>query len=95
MLATVQALVREGRWVPTFRAVAKAAELKLDQTDIQACVLALVAGDFHKTMESETVPGTMQDVYKRAYSGRRIYLKLQISTEPKTVVIQFKKDESR
>jgi len=42
-------------------------QLKFDSTDIEACVLALDGTDFSKTMESQTKPGLMQDVYRPVY----------------------------
>jgi len=54
-------------------------------------VLALVASDCKKTMESETKPGSFQDVYNCRYSGVWIYLKLRKSVNGDAVVIQFKR----
>jgi hypothetical protein len=85
-------------------AVNGAGALKLDEKDIVACVLALdcrprrEGGDFHKTMASNTRPGTFQDVYRPQYLGRRIYCKLQIMTTKRgdvAAVIQFKRDKSQ
>jgi hypothetical protein len=97
-LAELQSLVRARQWFATWEAVAQAGELRLDaDMDIEACVLALDAGDFYKTMESTAKPGTWQDVYKPRYQGHRLYVKLRLQTGStrKTVVIQFKKDQSK
>lgn len=95
-LAEMQALVRNRQWRATWEATAQAVALGLDDTDIEACVLALDEINFYKTMESTARPGTWQDVYKLNYLGRRIYLKLALQVLPsqRTVVIQFKKDKS-
>jgi motility quorum-sensing regulator/GCU-specific mRNA interferase toxin len=89
-LATIQKLVREGAYVITRTGLAGAAALGFDSEDICACVLALTAGDLHKTMESTDRPGAWQDVYKPVYCGVRIYVKLQIAITNRAVVIQFK-----
>lgn len=97
-LQELQALVRAGRWIATWEAVAQCGELRLDaEADIAACVLGLDATDFYKTMPSNANPGTFQDVYKPRYEGWKLYVKLRLQASPerKTVVIQFKKDKSK
>jgi len=41
-------------------------------------------------MESETVPGLWQDVYRPVFEGLAMYLKLQIAFDGLVVVISFK-----
>jgi hypothetical protein len=40
------------------------------------------------------VPGLWQDVYKITYMSMRIYLKIQMATDGKAIVISFKEDTS-
>jgi hypothetical protein len=91
-LANIKAHLRAGRVVLTHKALANAAELGFDRTDVHDCVLALDENDFYKTMESETCRGLMQDVYKPRYLSTPIYVKLQLTDV--AVVIQFKRDSS-
>lgn len=93
-LELAKGLVRLGEWSATKRAMLDASGMGFDPSDIRDCVLELAMSDFYKTAESETVPGTMQDVYKPIYCDVPIYLKLQIHEEKavarkKTVVISF------
>ena len=96
-LTEMQSLIVAGRWAATWDAQAHAISIELDaEADIKACVLALDDADFYKTMQSTVRRGTFQDVYKTTYAGHRIYLKLRLQENPrKTVVIQFKKDQSK
>lgn len=92
-LDSLKAEVKARRYRVTRVAVEGASALKLDDSDIEACVLALDEGDFYKTMKSETRTGLMQDVYKPTYLGITLYVKVQHDGIP--WVISFKKDESR
>ena len=92
-LAVVQQLVAAGKWTITHTAFAGASALKLDRTDVEACIAGLSLGDFHKTMESTGKPGQAQDVYRPTYLKVPIYLKLKLTDM--VVVISFKRDESR
>jgi hypothetical protein len=93
-LELIKTFVRLGEWIATKRAVMDASRMEFDPEDIRDCVLGVAPSDFYKTAESETRPGTMQDVYKPVYCGTHIYLKLQIHeeeaiTRKRTVVISF------
>jgi hypothetical protein len=93
-LELIKNLVRLGEWTPTKRAAMDASRMDFDPIDIRDCVLDVAPSDFFKTAESDTRPGTMQDVYKPIYCGTRIYLKLQVHeeeaiTRKRTVVISF------
>lgn len=98
-LTDIQALVLGGESGYRISRVARdgAAELRLDEKDIVACVCGLDDGHFYKSMPADSFPGRWQDVYKTAYDGFPIYIKLQISGPPdrRAVVISFKRDESR
>jgi hypothetical protein len=82
----------------TFRVTAKAfetaVEVLCDREDVRECVLSLTSRDFHKSMESETVPGSWQDVYKTNHHGFPVYLKLRLTERGAGLVISFKLDEN-
>lgn len=67
-----------------------AADLGLLYEHVVESVLLLEPGDFYKTMPSEQVPGSWQDVYRSTYRGLQLYIKLQINAAGLAVVIQFK-----
>ena len=46
--------------------------------------------DIYKTMPSKNNPGTMQDVYRSATRRDSLYIKFQLTTDHKAVLIQFK-----
>lgn len=54
-------------------------------------VMQLGPSDFHKTMPSDKVPGTYQDVYRKNINGVAIYIKLSKSLQGKGVIVSFKK----
>ncbi len=60
----------------------------------EAIILNITPHDFKKTMPSESIPGTFQDVYKKTLNGVKLYIKLQENPKGRGVVIQFKKDTS-
>jgi DNA-binding cell septation regulator SpoVG len=88
-LTQVLGLVRSRRWKPTDEAIHGAASLEMDVEDIRDCVLGLTLNEFYKTMPSERLPGTFQDVYHPEYSGQEIYVKVQV-IEAWATVVQFK-----
>ena len=95
-LAKVKALVSVGQFLLTGAAHSGLGELGFDPSDAEACVLALVASNFHKTMSSEQMPGLFQDVYKPSYCGHPLYVKLQIVPGKQAdgqyvVIISFKR----
>lgn len=88
-------MIKAGNYLIRQPALAGATALMLDPQDIESCVLELEDADFYKTMPSNKISGLMQDVYRPTYSGLHLYVKLQIGTFRKAVVISFKGDESR
>lgn len=82
----------------TFRVTTKAfetaVEVLCDKEDIRECVLSLTSKHFRKSMDSETVPGTWQDVYKTNHHGFPVYLKLRLTERGAGLVISFKLDEN-
>jgi motility quorum-sensing regulator / GCU-specific mRNA interferase toxin len=59
--------------------------------DIVEAVLALTAQDFYKSMESERMPGSWQDVYHLEFRGVSLYIKLQLGVGGRAFVVQFKR----
>ncbi|HET6762321.1 MAG TPA: type II toxin-antitoxin system MqsR family toxin [Longimicrobiaceae bacterium] len=90
-LGELQRLVLAGQYVVTYTALSGAAELEMDAGDIREAVLGLTVADFYKTMEAEAIAGRWQDVYRPMYEGVWLYVKLQLSRDGRTVVIQFKR----
>lgn len=89
-LGQFQGLVRGRRYQPTGEARSGLFAFgDWDEDDLVACILALQAADFHKSMPSRTMPGTWQDVYKPFHRSRPVYVKLQIN-ETWAIIIQFK-----
>jgi hypothetical protein len=92
-LKLIKELILLGCYQVTGRAASDAGEMGFDESDILECVDALTLDDFDKTMESETFPGSWQDVYKRECSGIQTYIKLQVvkpyKPDATTIVISF------
>jgi motility quorum-sensing regulator/GCU-specific mRNA interferase toxin len=53
-------------------------------------VCRLSHSEFYKSMESEKIKGTYQDVYYTYDEDVKLYIKLQISFDGKGVIISFK-----
>ena len=92
----MQAKIEIGHYQITRSARIGAAELEIDEEGIKECICNLTAVDFDKTVPSERVEGTFQDVYKTRFCGKPIYAKLSLAQGRgrRTVVISFKRDES-
>ena len=93
-LVGIQRLVRERQYRITVAARRGASALYLDESDVLDAVLGLRESHFYKSMQSRTISGLFQDVYRCRYQSRAIYVKLQISRAGDTVIISFKRDES-
>jgi len=92
-LEWVKQLFRQKHWFVTLTAQSSALDLGLDDEDIADCIMGcLTEAYFYKTMPAKKRSGRMQDVYRIAYQGRRIYLKLQVSKENWAVVVSFKEE---
>lgn len=73
-----------------------AGAMGMDEEDIKGCIQALTAADFYKTMPSEKVPDTYQDVYKTRWYGKPVYAKFSLSPHGgKAVVVSFKRDQTQ
>jgi hypothetical protein len=90
-LERVKSLVRTGRYSPTSDVLTSLIVLKLDEDDLVACILGLEPAVFYKSMPSKKMIGTWQDVYRPTYQGRRLYVKVRISDDARTIVIQLKR----
>jgi hypothetical protein len=49
--------------------------------DVEACLCALVPGDFHKSQEHLDLPGVWLDIYRPRFRGERMYVKFVIECE--------------
>jgi len=61
-----------------------------DEDEIVARVLLLKRNEFHKSMPSEKIPSSWQDVYHTKDGPTRIYIKLSITFNGKGAVVSFK-----
>ena len=92
-LQHLQQLVGQGELSGIITKAARegATECGLTIPEIVQAVLMLSPTDLHKTMESEKCPGTWQDVYHLRFHGTELYIKLQLSSDGRGVVVQFKR----
>lgn len=67
-----------------------AAALGWSDPEIVDCVQGLKMSDFYKSMTTHADSRVWQDVYRPKFLGEDLYVKVQISTDEKTVVISFK-----
>jgi hypothetical protein len=88
----MQRLVGQGRLSShiTIAALNGVSEANLGEADLVAAVLALMPEHFYKSMEAEKSPGHWQDVYHLPYQGVVLYIKLQIRSDGRAVVVQCK-----
>lgn len=95
-LARVRELARAGypHVIITRSATAGARALYMTAREIVDCVCDLTEDDYEQTLESISIPGTFQDVYKPRYHGFAIYLKVRMVEDRQTIVISFKRNES-
>jgi len=90
VLTEIQEKLRSGAFQITGTARRTATALGFDEKDVIACVLSLDHRDFYKSMESETVPGSWQDVYRPEFLGEMLYVKLSVLPTGWEIVISFK-----
>ena len=97
-LATIKRLVANNAWTMTDTAARDMTAMQLNTDDVRACIQMLddrplnQGGHFHKTMPSDKVPGTFQDVYYVTYCAQPLYVKLNRGRKG-ALVISFKPDE--
>lgn len=89
-LAQIQRLAKAKRYVVLSGARTGLFLLRWDEDDMVDCILGLGRSDFYKSMPSKQAPGTFQDVYRPTYLEVKLYVKLQLNTEARAVIIQFK-----
>jgi hypothetical protein len=93
-LCEIQEAIKQDKFYVTETASQTAASIGFLEDGIVECVVEhLKESHFYKTMPAERVPGVMQDVYKIAYQGQRLYIKLQINKGGNGVIISFKTDD--
>ena len=80
-LEQVQELVRRRAFIVTTTALAIAGAVGFDADDIVACLLALTPADFDKPISSTDRPGELLDVYRPVFRGRRLYVKLKVTSK--------------
>ncbi|HEX8455214.1 MAG TPA: type II toxin-antitoxin system MqsR family toxin [Longimicrobium sp.] len=98
-LATIQYLVARMRY-RVYEDPSEYTVLGLDQHDIREVVALLTPAHAQKTMPSSKSPGAMQDVYRVRYEGIPLYIKFDLSRDPRTgeprlaIILSFKRDTS-
>jgi motility quorum-sensing regulator / GCU-specific mRNA interferase toxin len=91
-LHEIQRLVGQGPISSSITKVAREGALVLgwQLEEIVEAVLELTPDHFFKTMESEKSPGFWQDVYHLEFRGTWMYIKLQLGSDGRAFVVQFK-----
>lgn len=87
-LAVVKSLLMVGRIRVTSSALAGAAFLGLDFSEIVAVIGALNAKDFHKSMTTHAEHAIWQDVYRPTTAVGKVYVKLTVFDD--VLVVSFK-----
>ena len=87
-LATVQALVKEGKVKTTVSAVKGAAELGIRRVGIIETVLELESHAFYKSMTTHADHTLWQDVYHAKTPAGDVYLKLTVIDD--VLIVSFK-----
>lgn len=90
VLTEIQEKVRSGAFQITGTARKTSMALGFDESEVIACVLSLDRRDFYKSMESEMVPGSWQDVYRPEFLGEMLYVKRSVLPTGWAIVISFK-----
>jgi hypothetical protein len=93
-LCEIQEAIKQDKFYITETASQTAALIGFLEDAIVECVVEhLNESHFYKTMPAEKVSGVMQDVYKIACQGHRLYIKLQMNRGGNGVIISFKTDD--
>jgi hypothetical protein len=94
-LCQIQESIKQDKFYICEEARITAALIGFLDDEISDCVVNyLDETHFYKTMPTVKFPGSMQDVYKITYMGKRVYIKLQINKGGNAVIVSFKEDES-
>jgi MqsR (Motility quorum-sensing regulator) toxin of toxin-antitoxin system len=84
-LDLIKLLVRSGRWTIGLTPAQHVRQMDMDVEDVADCLLRLRAEDYYKSLPCDHFPGVWQDVYRPAYGGRSLYVKVQCDEEVVTV----------
>ncbi len=87
-LASVKALIQAGKVRSTQSALAGAAALGIDLSQMLGIVLALERGDFYKSMTTHGDSRIWQDVYRPSTEAGEVYLKLTVIED--VLIVSFK-----
>jgi motility quorum-sensing regulator / GCU-specific mRNA interferase toxin len=87
-LAIVRSLIAAAKVGSTASALAGAAALGFDFSDMLKVVVGLKPADFHKSMTTHADHTVWQDVYRPMTSAGEVYLKLTIVDE--VLIVSFK-----
>src|ERR1700733_11688530 len=87
-LPTIQKLVEEGKVRATVSALAGAAALGLNFSEMVAVIKALTMQDFYKSMTTHADNKIWQDVYRPTTKAGEVYLKLTVIDD--VVIVSFK-----
>jgi motility quorum-sensing regulator / GCU-specific mRNA interferase toxin len=87
-LSVVRKLIEEGKVRSTFSALAGAAALGLDYSEMLGIILTLTPKDFYKSMTTHKDHRVWQDVYKPVTEAGAIYLKLTVVDD--LLIVSFK-----
>lgn len=87
-LPVLKRLIKEGKVRMTKSSVISARLLGFDEDSMVETVLALAAGDFHKSMTTHADHRIWQDVYRPKTSVGDVYLKLTVIDD--VLIVSFK-----
>jgi hypothetical protein len=92
-LQELQRLIGQGPISSVITVAARdgASDACMTDADLVDAVLTLQSTDWYKTMESVKRAGLWQDVYHLEYRGTWLYIKLQMLSDGRAVVVQFKR----
>lgn len=98
-LAAIQELVSRMRY-RVYEDASEYTMLGLNEANIREAVARLTPAHAQKTMPSSKSRGAMQDVYSIRYDGIPMYIKFDLSRDPRTreprlvIILSFKRDTS-
>ena len=78
VLVDVQSLCAEGRYQVGYTVLGTLPSLGFDESDVPSCIASLLPEHFDRTYRSKS-KGSMNDVYKVEYGGKRLYVKFEVS----------------
>ncbi|MNE81700.1 mRNA interferase MqsR [compost metagenome] len=87
-LSMIKALIADGRVKSTGSALAGAAALGFDFSEMVAIVTSLTSTDFYKSMTTHADHRVWQDVYRPRTRAGEVYLKLTVIDD--VLIVSFK-----